>query len=181
MDDSLKCVASEGGPLAIIAEKDLQKWVGCFGKISVQTGAIQWEKDLAYPEKTHYDTVCEFEGLVGVVVVDGIQVIVLGDEPATTAWYPFLDRQGGLLIGWIYANEMEAVEKLLKQIPAQGWRYETEVDIDSAELMLFDSASLGTEIHESIKLLLIPGRYEISSLEYQPDDQTHFRLHRIIK
>ncbi len=181
MDDNLKWVASAGGPSAIIAEKDLKKWVGCFGKISVQTGEFHWEKDLAYPDKTHYDSVCEFEGLVGVVVVDGIQVIVLGDEPATTAWHPFPDKQGGLLIRWIYANGMEAVKKMLKQIPAHGWTHETEVDIESAELILFDSAALGTEIEESIELRLTPGRYEISSLEYHPDDQTHFRLHRMIK
>lgn len=177
--DHLKWVASAGGPLALLAKKELSRWVGCFGKLTFGTNQYVWEKDLTYPNKTHYDSVCEFDGLIGVMVIDGIQVIILGDEPATTAWHPLFHEDGGILIRWIYANGMEAVNDLLERIPYEGWTFETEVIIQSSEWVLFDSAAMGMEVDEVLPLRLQSGKYEFSSLEYHPDDQTHFRLHRI--
>ncbi len=140
LNRKLKWVETAGGPFALLAREDLPKWAGCFGKLSLVTGKFVLEENLTYSDQTHYDSVGAFKRLIGEAIIDGIQVLILGDEPAITAWVPFTANQGGLLIRWIYANEEEAIINRLDKIPTKGWEYETKVELESEEYVLFDSA-----------------------------------------
>ncbi|BAY14152.1 Imm21 family immunity protein [Calothrix sp. NIES-2098] len=189
MKSRLKWISSTGGPFVLIHTLDLNKWFGGYSftteenkvEIHLEGGGLVLEEDFLNPQKTHYGKACEYPNLCRIIDLDGKQVIVLGDEPATTAWFPYADDSGGIFIRWIYANDEESILRSLNGIPKKGWERNGIFNAKSSSFKLIDSFSPGINIkdNESLAITLNPGNYELATLEYQPDISTHLRLHKL--
>ncbi len=103
---SVEWVESGGGPLIAIPEVVLPFWTGADGD------------ELA----SDYDRACEVEGFVGLLPVGNTTALVLGDDPAATAYLP----EHGTFVRWC-AGESE--RELLAGVPAAlaGAAWEREV------------------------------------------------------
>ncbi|WP_392533076.1 Imm21 family immunity protein [Nostoc sp. C117] len=191
MENRLKWVSSTGGPLVLIHTQYLNKWFGVYSftteenkiEIYLEGGGLVLEEDFLNPQKTHYGKACEYPNLCGIIDFDDKQVIVLGDEPATTAWFPYPDEEGGIFLRWIFAPDEESMLKSLNGIPNKGWEKNGIFNAKSSSFKLIDSSCPGIDVeeNESLAITLNPGNYDLATLEYQPDVSTHLRLHKLEK
>ena len=189
MENRLQWISSTGGPLVLINTQDLNKWFGGYSftteenkiEIYLDGGGLVLEEDFLNPQKTHYGKACEHPNLCRIIDFDDKQVIVLGDEPAATAWFPYSDDLGGIFIRWIFADDEESILRSLKGIPNLGWERNGRFTAKSPSFKLIDSFSPGINIkeNESLAITLNPGNYDLATLEYQPDVSTHLRLHQL--
>jgi hypothetical protein len=120
--------------------------------------------------------------LIGLINLGDLEVLVLGDEPLSTAWLPFADRPGGVFVRWHYGENEESVSsRQTEMLEYETGEPEVTLHVLSSPLLVFDSAIPGLELDKSEGLLLelTPGMYHIGSAEFKPDSRTWMLLHRI--
>ena len=168
-DDGLLWFQSNGGPLLLLDQSWLRAWSGY--------------PDPALPfdaPGTDYARACAVEDALGLLTVGSGAGLVLGDEPMATAWWPSVDRLGGVLIRWRWANNVEAYGAALAQLASLRWSDASlALPVPTGCAVLFDSAYPGWEIEASLTLDLVPGAYGVETVEYVPDEETSLLLHRL--
>ncbi|HEU5023627.1 MAG TPA: Imm21 family immunity protein [Spirillospora sp.] len=167
-------VESLGGPLVALAESDLLAWSGIDGD---------------------YDRACAVDDLVGVVPVGSSGwALVLGDEPAGTTFV----SEWNAFVRWLWAESGVDVAALLGPVMVNAeWVAGPELEV-VGKLVLFDASLSGTEVSRAfrcqaevgpsncdraetvLEVDLATGRYRLESAEVQPDDESRFRLHRLV-
>ncbi|MBC9729592.1 immunity 21 family protein [Streptomyces sp. TRM68367] len=158
MHDAVEWVESGGGPLIAVPETVLPFWVGADGDETA----------------SDYDRACEVDGRLGLLPVGDATALVLGDEPAATAFLP--DR--GTFVRWS-AAETEA--ELLASVPAAltvaEWEPEVCWDVPGP-VLLFDAAWPGTGAPDTdhVRVALSPGRYAVRAAQVQPGPETWLGL-----
>ncbi|MFF3462790.1 immunity 21 family protein [Streptomyces sp. NPDC002619] len=151
-------VESGGGPLVVVPETVLSFWAGADGE------------DMA----TDYDRACEVDGYVGLLPVGDSVALVLGDEPASTAYLP----DHGTFVRWSAAN---SEDELLAEVPAAldaaVWENEVRWNVPGP-VVLFDSAWPGDEADraEHLRVPLEPGRYAVRAAYARPRPETWLGL-----
>ncbi|MFD7770595.1 immunity 21 family protein [Streptomyces sp. NPDC059787] len=151
---TVEWVESGGGPLVAVPETVLSFWTGADGEETA----------------SDYDRACEVDGLVGLLPVGDATALVLGDEPAATAFLP----EHGTLVRWI-AGDSE--EELLASVPAAlhtaRWQPEVHWKVPGG-VVLFDAAWPGTGSTgtDHVSLTLAPGRYAVRAAQVQPGPET---------
>lgn len=151
---TVEWVESGGGPLVAVPETVLPFWTGADGEETA----------------SDYDRACEVDGLVGLLPVGDATALVLGDEPAATAFLP----EHGTLVRWI-AGDGEA--ELLASVPAAlhtaQWQPEVHWKVPGT-VVLFDAAWPGTDSTgtDRVSLTLAPGRYAVRAARVQPGPET---------
>ncbi|WP_405999392.1 Imm21 family immunity protein [Streptomyces sp. NBC_00829] len=107
----------------------------------------------------------------------GGTALVLGEEPAVTAWLP----QERLLVRWLWAEPGTPVESVVREAAAiTAWEPGPRLRVPGP-LLMFDSAFSGDEAGPYMTVVTVdlpPGSYETSTADVQPDECTCFRLHR---
>ncbi|MFF4172617.1 Imm21 family immunity protein [Streptomyces sp. NPDC001744] len=125
-------VRSMGGPLVAVPVSEFRKWSGCT-EDGVLVGSGEAPDD--------YDRACAVEGLAGVIKGN---VLVLGDEPATTLYLS--GRQA--FVRWLRAGSEEeavaAAEALLGD-PGTSWEECGVWETDGAAVLM-DSADAGADL-----------------------------------
>lgn len=155
---SAEWVESGGGPLIAIPEVVLPFWTGADGD------------ELA----SDYDRACEVEGFVGLLPVGNTTALVLGDDPAATAYLP----EHGTFVRWC-AGESE--RELLAGVPAAlagaAWEREVQWEIPGP-VLLFDAAWPGEESTKTghLRIDLAPGRYAVRAAHAEPGPETWIGL-----
>src|SRR5258707_15417127 len=95
-------IDSAGGPLIVLPLSHLLRWEGILppsaGRIVEAT--FRWNPKSG--TATDYDSACDVADLIGLLNLGDLEVLVLGDEPLSTAWLPFADRPGGVIVRWHY-------------------------------------------------------------------------------
>lgn len=164
----LKWIQPDGAPFMIVEEPALKFWHGCFGPTSSDS------------PMTDYDRACAVDDYIGVITVGAYQGLVLGDESMSTAWLPFTDERGGLIVRWMYADNDEAVRIALSHLEEAHW---TDSDflycVHSRDLVMFDSSCSGDDVDAFLKINLEPSCYLVSTSNFKPDARTHLVLHRL--
>ncbi|TWD25656.1 immunity protein 21 of polymorphic toxin system [Streptomyces sp. T12] len=151
---TVEWVESGGGPLVAVPETVLPFWTGADGE--------ETESD--------YDRACEVDGLVGLLPVGDAAALVLGDEPAATAFLP----EHSVLVRWIAGH---AEEDLLASVPAAlataQWRQETRWMVPGP-VVLFDAAWPGAHAAgtDHARLALAPGSYSLRAAQASPGPET---------
>ncbi len=180
----LKWIESEGGPLVFIGEQHYKLWSGICNRDAWLRGNETEAGDFMDADQADYGTACEVEGYIGAVDVANGKALVLGDEPAPTA-YLKKDENTFILARWIYAADENAIGEQLAKMQLQemeDWTLETTFAIDSAKSYLFDAATtwndLTPENEDFLELHIQPGNYKIWTVDFMPDDETHIVLHR---
>ncbi len=185
----LRWLASCGGPLVLLHDKDREAWRGGYvyipdrerAEIPWRRGGLVLSADYMNPHRTHYGLACACSDPVGVIDFDERKAVVLGDEPAATAWLPGRGGAGGIFVRWIHADSEECVSESLKKIPAAGWESAATVQVVAPRLVLQDAFMPGVGVAEEGMLMieLTVGAYRVSTLEYRPDSATYLRMHRL--
>ncbi|MFE1511901.1 immunity 21 family protein [Streptomyces sp. NPDC058726] len=145
---------SGGGPLIAVPETVLPFWAGADGEETA----------------SDYDRACEVDGLLGLLPVGDAAALVLGDEPAATAFLP----EHGTLVRWV-AGDSEA--ELLGCVPAAlhtaRWQSEVHWKVPGT-VLLFDAAWPGRHsgATDHVRLTLDPGRYAVRAARVQPGPET---------
>jgi hypothetical protein len=117
-----------------------------------------------------YDRACEVDGLVGLLPVGDSTALVLGDEPAATAFLP----EHGTLVRWVAGHSEDA---LLASVPealrTAAWQPEVHWQVPGT-VLLFDAAWPGTRSTgtDHVRLTLGPGRYAVRAAQAQPEPET---------
>ncbi|GAA3501502.1 immunity 21 family protein [Streptomyces prasinosporus] len=155
---TVEWVESGGGPLVAVPETVLPFWTGADGEETA----------------SDYDRACEAGGPVGLLPVGDSAALVLGDEPAATAFLP----EHGTLVRWL-AGDSEA--ELLASVPAAldtaPWRPEAHWKVPGA-VLLFDAARPGPHSTGAghVRLPLAPGRYAVRAARVRPGPGTRLAL-----
>ncbi|CAL9381032.1 hypothetical protein SUDANB108_01061 [Streptomyces sp. enrichment culture] len=151
-------VESGGGPLIAVPETVLPFWAGADGEETA----------------SDYDRACEVDGHVGLLPVGDSTALVLGDEPAATAYLP----DQAAFVRW-RAGDSEA--GLLAGVPSAmataEWGPEVLWEVPGT-VLLFDAAWPGTAPAgtEQIRVALEPGRYAVRAAQAQPGPETWLGL-----
>ncbi|WP_282700087.1 immunity 21 family protein [Streptomyces sp. CC219B] len=155
---AVRWVESGGGPLIAVPEAVLPFWAGADGDETV----------------SDYDRACEVDASVGLLPVGDATALVLGDEPASTAYLP----EHGTFVRWCAADSEDA---LLASVPAAlaaaDWEDEVHWHV-RGPVLLFDSAWPGpaSERTDHQRVPLEPGRYAVRAAQARPEPVTWLGL-----
>src|SRR5690242_2371883 len=155
---AVEWVESGGGPLIAVPETVLPFWAGADGEENA----------------SDYDRACEVDGFVGLLPVGDSAALVLGDEPAATAYLP----EHGTFVRWWAAN---SEDELLAGVPGAlataDWGQEMHWTVPGP-VVLFDSAFPGSETQrtDTFRVELAPGRYAVRAANVQPGPETWLGL-----
>ncbi|CAL9635473.1 hypothetical protein SUDANB145_06191 [Streptomyces sp. enrichment culture] len=154
-------VESGGGPLIAVPETVLPFWAGADGEETA----------------SDYDRACEVDGQAGLLPVGDAAALVLGDEPAATAFLP----EHGTFVRWRAGDDER---DLLASVPAAlrtaEWGPETVWRVPGP-VVLFDAAWPGgaCEGTDHVRIPLEPGRYTVRTAHAQPGPETWLGLVRL--
>ncbi|MFD5655360.1 immunity 21 family protein [Streptomyces sp. NPDC127039] len=156
---AVEWVESGGGPLIAVPETVLPFWTGADGE----------ETD------SDYDRACEVDGHVGLLPVGDSTALVLGDEPASTAYLP----DHGAFVRWCAADsEDEVLARVPAALDAAEWQPEVSWHV-SGPVLLFDAAwpgSASDRAPDRVRVALEPGRYAVRAAEVRPGPETWLSL-----
>ncbi|MFF7312205.1 Imm21 family immunity protein [Streptomyces sp. NPDC008137] len=155
---AVEWVESGGGPLIAVPETVLPFWAGADGEETA----------------SDYDRACEVDGHVGLLPVGDCTALVLGDEPASTAYLP----DQGVFVRWC-AGDSEG--ELLASVPdaVARARWEPEVSWQvPGPVLLFDAAWPGGEPvgSDRVRVVLEPGKYAVRAARVRPGPETWLGL-----
>ncbi|NEC30780.1 hypothetical protein G3I20_30340 [Streptomyces sp. SID8111] len=151
-------VESGGGPLVAVPETVLPFWTGADGEEAA----------------SDYDRACEVDGAVGLLPVGDTTALVLGDEPAATAYLP----EHGTLVRWLAADsEADLLAGVGAALDTADWEPEVEWRVPGP-VVLFDAAwpgslSTGTD---HLRLDLPAGRHAVRAAQVRPGAETWLSL-----
>jgi len=151
-------VESGGGPLIAIPEVVLPFWAGADGD------------DLS----SDYDRACDVDGYIGLVPVGDTRALVLGEEPAATAFLPEHDT----FVRWCAAeSEGELLAEVPAALEAAVWEPEVRWDVPGT-VLLFDAAWPGpdSERTDHLRVALEPGRYAVRAAYVEPGPEVWIGL-----
>ncbi|MFJ9538954.1 immunity 21 family protein [Streptomyces sp. NPDC101225] len=155
---TVEWVESGGGPLIAVPETVLPFWAGADGEENA----------------SDYDRACEVDGFVGLLPVGDSAALVLGDEPASTAYLP----EHATFVRWWAANtEDELLAGVPAALAAADWGQEVHWAVPGP-VLLFDSAWPGNETHrtDTLRVELAAGRYAVRAAHAQPGPETWLGL-----
>ncbi|MDH6697215.1 immunity 21 family protein [Streptomyces griseoviridis] len=147
---TVEWVESDGGPLIAVPETVLPFWSGADGD------------DLA----SDYDRACEIDTAFGLLPVGDRTALVLGDEPAATAYLP----EHGTLVRWYAADtEAELLAGARDALTTADWTDERHWNVPGP-VVLFDSAWPGTATArtDTLRITLAAGHYAVRSATVRP-------------
>jgi hypothetical protein len=147
---TLTWVTSAGGPLLVAPQSALSQWMG----VTDHDGPVETWGD--------YGRACSVGGYIGRVAIGERQGLVLGDEPAMTAYLP-AER---LFVRWVAAYEQDELVTAARQAVRSGVEWDEDEDLVwevEGPVVLFDSALPGAELKPDNHLVidLEPGRYRV--------------------
>lgn len=147
---AVEWVESGGGPLIAIPEVVLPFWAGADGD------------ELS----SDYDRACEVDGQIGLLPVGDTRALVLGDDPASTAFLP----EHGMFVRWCAADsEAALLARVPQALDVAEWEPEVQWDVPGP-VVLFDAAWPGNESvrTDHLRVSLEPGRYTVRAAYVEP-------------
>ncbi|WP_159766085.1 Imm21 family immunity protein [Streptomyces sp. HM190] len=163
----VRWVESAGGPLIAVPEAVLSFWAGADGDET----------------SSDYDRACDVAGHAGLLPVGDTRALVLGDEPAATAYLP----EHGLFVRRHPAGPEDPSDpdgRLLAEVPAvlddAVWAPALEWRVPGP-LVLFDAARPGHAATATghVRVELTPGRYGVSAAYVPTGPWAGLRLVRV--
>lgn len=155
---SMRWITSAGGPLVLVPKTMTVRWRG------VSDGGDD------------YAAACTVDDYVGVIRWNGVDVLVLNDEPLATTCLA-----GGLttFLRWMYAPNEDAITNAIQDMSCQFSERQRGVAFDcrATRYILFDAGSPGQSIVEMIEVDIAPGSYVVESHVWKPNENVGLIVH----
>lgn len=181
--EKLKWVDSAGGPLILIGDKSVGLWSGILKRSAYLTNVDEGADNFLDPGEADYGKACLIEDYLGLVKVDGDEVLVLGDEPMLTTF--FFSQEKPVLARWCYGEDKEFIDNILLNINLSSiiqWEFALTFNLTSDKQFLFDSACSKSMIdkrqEDCLDINMKRGQYKLSTSVYEPDRKTKLILHK---
>jgi hypothetical protein len=153
---------SDGGPLVVLPQTQKCRW---HGNAQLQEGI------------NHYQRACKIDEFIACESIDGLNALVLGDEPLPTTWVKFTDRAGGVIVRWIACDSEEiASERIQGMLTPNRTEPGIKYAIDQGPLEMFDSAYPGS-VGDSFHIEIENGNYLIYTTIDNANENCQFLFH----
>lgn len=142
---------------------------------------FRFPRDDAEAADAHYDrAIAALERSCCAVRVGQQPAAVIDGEGGQARWLSFANGAGGVWACQAYAPSDEAALAALDRIPDQGWERLIELDLPGGRYCIQEAGPHGREPGiQRIAIELRPGKYTVSRLDFAPDEETLFYLHRL--
>jgi hypothetical protein len=142
-------IQSNGGPLVMVPTRALSLWRGVFGSSQL------------LQEPSDYERACSVPSYLGVIPLSiDATAVILGDAPLMTTWVPLASGPClGMLVRWVYAEDVAAVERAIGDLSAldKSVAEEAFIEAPAGDWTLLDAAEAGSDIRgESLTVHLAP-------------------------
>jgi hypothetical protein len=156
--DVVEWVEPGGGPLVVVPEAVLAFWTGADGGEAA----------------SDHDRACDVDGHVGLLPVGDATALVLGDEPAATA---FLPGPGAFVRRRAAHAEAELLDSVPAALDAAEWEPEVSWEVPGP-VVLFDAAWPGDGLARTghVRVDLAPGRCAVRAAHVRPGPETWLGL-----
>lgn len=157
----VRWVESSGGPLIAIPEAVLPFWAGADGDET----------------SSDYDRACDIDGHVGLLPVGDTRALVLGHEPASTA---YLAEHGAFVRCYPADSAAELLADVPAALDAAAWEPEVEWRVPGP-VVLFDAVRPGGAVRQAdhVRVELGPGRYGVRAAYVSTGPETWLGLVRV--
>ena len=170
MERIVNWITSAGGPLILLAERELENWGGVVDTIKDWPGRESYSPG---GQPTDYDRAGAVHDYLGRIPVGPTLALVIADEPLPTAWVPAAG--GGTIVGLYYSESDDPPLQWLDTIPEELFREDGTFNVEEGRLFLFDSALAGRNVKNMSEDFLVielkPGVYQIATALYKPDSK----------
>jgi hypothetical protein len=123
-----------------------------------------------------YVAACAIDDYAGVIRWNGVDVLVLNDEPlATTCLADGLT----VFLRWMYAPNEDAITNVIQDIgrhfsePQRG----VALACQASRYILFDAGAPGQNIVEMLEVGIAPGSYMVETQVWKPDENVGLIVH----
>lgn len=157
----------------ISASERINLWNGAFRNDTIWKRPDLEVDDLSDYGSSHYGAACSIEDYVAKVVVDGIDFLVLADEPLNTTYFRVLNDIFIIRIYYLSFTVDELSRNINRFIDLiLHWEVSTRVRFVSNSLKLFDSSCPGHSLTEedSLHLDISEGSFVVSTGFYKDND-----------
>lgn len=159
----MRWITSAGGPLVLVPRAAVGQWRG------VADGGAD------------YGAACEVSDYTGVIRWFGADILVLNDEPLSTAC---VTQDGTVaLIRWMYAPNESAILAAIRT----GWA-ELPPPVETSALtctegpyVLFDSGAVGREVTDGLAIEIPHGTYRVNTHVWKPSDGVGIIVHLFVR
>ena len=183
----LKWIDSIGDLFLLISEKQRDTWSGIANRALWLNGVTEIADDFTDPLQADYGAACKVQEHFGVVDLENGQALVLAQIRASTACFS-RGEDVFFIVRWMHAPDEAHVSAVIEKFmpdDSTAWIFETDFFIDSATCFLFDPGLTWHKLQELnddfLELRVKPGNYKISSVDYEPDEETHLLIHRFAR
>ena len=155
---SMHWIASAGGPLVLVPKTMVGRWNG------VNEGGGD------------YAAACAIDDYVGVIRWNGVDVLILNDEPLATACLT-----AGIIafLRWVYAPNEAAITSVAEELTDSLPQQQSNVMFHCREsrYTLFDAGAPGRSLVEMIEVDIMPGTYLVETHAMKPNDNVELIAH----
>ena len=151
-------ITSAGGPLVLVPETIASQWHG------VSNGG------------SDYAAACAIDDYVGVIRWNGIDVLILNDEPLATTC---LTNGLTVFLRWVYAPDEDAIVKAIQNMAHHFPKQQAGAafDCQASTYALFDAGTPGQHISEKIEVEIAPGSYVVETHVWKPNEDVKLVVH----
>lgn len=173
LEQIVKWIKSEGGPLICVEKEMATLWQGVHGSSASGHATTEIPSD--------YDRACAVTGYLGMVDMPRRRALILGDMPLeTTVWCP--SSGFPLILRLFYIDDGVDLLQLLKAHGSLDFTNPIEsidCEFESGQMVIFDSAVPGhLEGHARLTFDVRPGSYRILTKVFAPDSRTSVLIHK---
>jgi len=134
----------------------------------------------------HYNAACDVEDYIGLIPIGDGMGVVIGEDISRSTWISYENNEGGFLLVLNYIKEgMKAdtiIERILSIDESLFEKTGLQVKINDNSIYLFAACDNGPNwMYERSENCIIPGVYDIYTLESYSFDDCSFRVHRFKK
>jgi hypothetical protein len=195
---------TDTSPQVVIPQTYASHWQGVYepvasadeADISTPAGHFrvgQWTD----PPTTDYGRACAAadRGLVGLMNLQGVEILVLSAEIWINAWVPSSEGRGGFFVrdyNWQpnpgfardeYSTSDEAILRLLADLPPLAWSPDFTWTVTDRSWWMMDAGDPGfapDEMEcEPVPVAIEPGQYRVESARLNPNAAIDLHLHRL--
>lgn len=161
-------ISSGGGPFVLLPVGSLDSWRGT---ADVSDGP------------SDYDRACAVTEYWNPLPNDEHPVVILGDAPMETAWWPTPRGDGGVIVRVEYATNDQEIVNAVVSLPDDRYAREDSMLSVPGDLVVFDSAYGGAELASttSLRIQLPTGDYQVETAAINERGRMGVIVHRLTR